>query len=46
MQLTPLFESLIRYNAEGIMEPRLLTEIPSVENGGVSERRWASRLPQ
>jgi peptide/nickel transport system substrate-binding protein len=37
MQLTPLFEPLIRYNAEGIMEPRLLTEIPSVENGGVSE---------
>jgi peptide/nickel transport system substrate-binding protein len=37
MQLTPLFEPLIRYNAEGIMEPRLLTEIPSAENGGVSE---------
>jgi peptide/nickel transport system substrate-binding protein len=37
MQLTPLFESLIRYNAEGLMEPRLLAEIPTVENGGVSE---------
>jgi peptide/nickel transport system substrate-binding protein len=37
MQLTPLFEPLIRYNAAGEMEPRLLAEIPSVENGGVSE---------
>jgi peptide/nickel transport system substrate-binding protein len=37
MQLTPLFESMIRYNADGVMEPRLLTEIPTVENGGVSE---------
>ena len=37
MQLTPLFEPLIRYNVDGVMEPRLLTEIPSVENGGVSE---------
>jgi peptide/nickel transport system substrate-binding protein len=37
MQLTPLFESMIRYNAAGEMEPRLLTEIPTVENGGVSE---------
>lgn len=37
MQLYPLFEPLIRYNAEGVMEPRLLTEVPTVENGGVSE---------
>ena len=37
MQLTPLFEPMIRYNAEGVMEPRLLTEIPTVDNGGVSE---------
>jgi peptide/nickel transport system substrate-binding protein len=37
MQLYPLFEPLIRYNAEGVMEPRLLAEIPSVENGGISE---------
>lgn len=37
MQLYPLFEPLIRYNAEGQMEPRLLTEIPTVENGGISD---------
>ncbi|MBA2597525.1 MAG: peptide ABC transporter substrate-binding protein [Chloroflexia bacterium] len=37
MQLTPLFEPMIRYNADGVMEPRLLTEIPTVDNGGVSE---------
>jgi len=37
MQLYPMFEPLIRYNAEGTMEPRLLTEIPTVENGGISE---------
>jgi peptide/nickel transport system substrate-binding protein len=37
MQLYPMFEPLIRYNAEGAMEPRLLTEIPTVENGGISE---------
>jgi peptide/nickel transport system substrate-binding protein len=37
MQLSPLFEPMIRYNAEGVQEPRLLTEIPTVENGGVSE---------
>jgi peptide/nickel transport system substrate-binding protein len=37
MQLYPLFEPLIRYNAEGAMEPRLLAEIPTVENGGISK---------
>src|SRR4051794_22157375 len=37
MQLYAMFEPLIRYNAEGTMEPRLLTEIPTVENGGISE---------
>ncbi|MFN8593321.1 MAG: peptide ABC transporter substrate-binding protein [Thermomicrobiales bacterium] len=37
MVLTPLFEPMIRYDDKGEMEPRLLTEIPSVENGGVSE---------
>jgi peptide/nickel transport system substrate-binding protein len=37
MVLTPLFEPMIRYNADGEMEPRLLAEIPSVENGGISE---------
>jgi peptide/nickel transport system substrate-binding protein len=37
MQLYPMFEPLIRYNAEGVMEPRLLTEIPTVENGSISE---------
>jgi peptide/nickel transport system substrate-binding protein len=37
MQLYPMFEPLIRYNAEGAMEPRLLTEIPTVENKGISE---------
>lgn len=37
MQLSPLFEPMIRYDAEYNMVPRLLTEIPSPENGGVSE---------
>ena len=37
MQLTPLFEPLIRYNEQGEMEPRLLAEIPTAENGGISE---------
>ncbi|MCA9863043.1 MAG: hypothetical protein KC432_08485, partial [Thermomicrobiales bacterium] len=37
MQLSPLFEPMIRYNADFEMEPRLLTEIPSAENGGISE---------
>jgi peptide/nickel transport system substrate-binding protein len=37
MQLSPLFEPMIRYNQNGEMEPRLLTEIPTLENGGISE---------
>ncbi|MFT4038047.1 MAG: peptide ABC transporter substrate-binding protein [Thermomicrobiales bacterium] len=37
MQLSPLFEPMIRYDANGEMQARLLTEIPTVENGGVSE---------
>ena len=37
MQLSPLFEPMIRYNADFEMEPRLLTEIPTAENGGISE---------
>jgi peptide/nickel transport system substrate-binding protein len=37
MQLYPLFEPLIRYNQKGEMEPALLTEIPTVDNGGISK---------
>jgi peptide/nickel transport system substrate-binding protein len=37
MVLYPLFEPMIRYDAAGKMEPRLLAEIPTVENGGISK---------
>ena len=37
MQLSPLFEPMIRYDQNAEMQPRLLTEIPTAENGGISE---------
>ncbi|HEX5499689.1 MAG TPA: ABC transporter substrate-binding protein, partial [Thermomicrobiales bacterium] len=37
MVLYPIFEPMIRYDADGKMEPRLLAEIPTIDNGGISK---------
>jgi len=36
MMLYPMFEPLLRYNSDSILEPALLTEVPTIQNGGVS----------
>lgn len=34
---SPILEPLARYDENGVMVPTLVTEIPSLENGGISE---------
>jgi peptide/nickel transport system substrate-binding protein len=36
MELYPMFEPMLRVNAQLEPEPALLTEVPSVQNGGIS----------
>lgn len=41
-----VFDALFRINADGDIEPNLATEVPSLENGGISEDglNWRIRL--
>jgi peptide/nickel transport system substrate-binding protein len=41
-----MFDALVRINPKGIIEPNLAVEVPSLENGGISEDglNWRVRL--